>query len=137
MAFGLSLSRGGTLRDLTSLIGASILELWTPEEVVDIQWEGRERCGVVVEWRNLEARRFIEVENIAPEPARWFEMPGVALTRIRGVDSWDIVGVWHTHPPGLPQPSTTDLEWTPANLEMYILCEGVLRQFDSTGKEVG
>ena len=75
-----------------------------------------EACGLIVGRRaadqSLQATRIEASENLAPEPARRFEIdPRLHLTLQRLLrDSGEaVIGFYHSHPDGVARPSATDL----------------------------
>jgi proteasome lid subunit RPN8/RPN11 len=69
---------------------------------------GRRYPGLSVHVTRVEISR-----NVADNPARRFEVdPGLRIgleRELRG-GSLQVIGVWHSHPDGLPEPSATDRE---------------------------
>jgi len=52
-----------------------------------------ERCGLVMDDGSL-----VEIQNIAPEPEKGFEMSPEAVVAL--LETGHVVGTWHTHPHG-------------------------------------
>ena len=70
----------------------------------------REGCGLLV-GRQV-ATRFIPMKNVAPDASRYEMDPQqliVTLRELRGTGE-DLVGIYHSHPHGPSEPSTTDIE---------------------------
>lgn len=97
---------------------------WSPFDAGFLVWTGRERCGFVVEgWT------FLEVRNISKEPEKFFEMDGDTVREI--FNRYTVVGVWHSHPTGCPEPSLMDKEWHHPSTDIYIVCDLAVRRFVS------
>lgn len=103
---------------------------WTPYDAGLLVDTGQERCGFVVKYPEETADGrygFLETRNISPEPSKFFEMdPDVVRNAFA---EFNVIGIWHSHPPGCPQPSLTDREWHPGSLDLYIVCDLAIKRF--------
>jgi proteasome lid subunit RPN8/RPN11 len=79
--------------------------------------EPREACGVVCNGVAF------EVENVANDGTRFFIMDMVALGEIVKREK-TIDAVWHSHPNGDPEPSSSDLHYHPKGRRMLIVAGG-------------
>jgi proteasome lid subunit RPN8/RPN11 len=64
-----------------------------------------EACGFVMDDGSI-----IEIRNVAPNPAKGFEMDRLQLVEKISDKVSSIVAIWHTHPSGKAAPSKRDLE---------------------------
>lgn len=69
------------------------------------------------------------VENSAPDPRSWFQISDDLVRHYFANE--DVVGIWHTHPPGFPEPSKADFLHLPRSVDIFVVCEG-LRRWTST-----
>lgn len=91
----------------------------------------RECCGLVVRDANGE-QWTIPIANIARDPERNFEMsPGELMVTFQ--DYPVIVGSYHSHPAGPPQPSSTDLKFAHPNLRHWLVCGGKVLEWSQDG----
>lgn len=118
------------------------VDLWKPLEAQAFPWEGRERCGFVVRTGVYDSMKdnpfeyfpadvlFVEVPNVSSMPHIFFEMSAEAVRSVRSTRGWTIVGIWHTHPSGRPEPSSTDWEWMPKQWPFFIICDGQIYMYE-------
>ena len=78
----------------------------------------RECCGLLV-GTELEVTEAVAAANVAADPIRRYQVSPVdhfaQIKRCRGVAprgaaAVNVIGVYHSHPRGVPEPSPTDLE---------------------------
>lgn len=103
---------------------------WNHYDAGLLLWSGRERCGFVVEDKGSAAGYcFLEVPNVyAGRQDDFFEIAGEVTAEV--FKRFHIVGIWHSHPPGLPQPSSTDVEWHPKAFgDIYIVCDVAIKRY--------
>lgn len=109
---------------------------WETYDAGLLLWAGRERCGFVIH-RNSDSNRdgyaFLEVDNVASDPATYFEMRYEDILVALNSSQFLVTGVWHSHPPGKPSPSDMDLDWHPTYLDLYIVCDLAIRRFSVGG----
>src|SRR3546814_2682309 len=79
----------------------------------------QEACALLVGFDHgngrVEIQRIVATANVAAEPARGFEIdPATHIALLRSLREGNaperIVGHWHSHPNGRPEPSATDAE---------------------------
>lgn len=106
---------------------------WNHYDAGLLLWGGRERCGFVIEDCGSAAGFcFLELPNISTEAHHSFEMPAEETADV--LSRFTVVGVWHSHPPGQPQPSETDCEWHNTQLgDMYIVCDVAIKRYHLIG----
>lgn len=102
---------------------------WTRYDAGLLLWGGVERCGFVVEAQGDPEPVFLEMRNTSSDAAHWFEMDGAHVVEVFNRFKNMITGCWHTHPPGKPVPSETDIGWAPRNLDMYIISDLKIRRW--------
>ncbi len=92
----------------------------------------REACGLIVGRRVEAGLRVTRIEpsrNLASTPAHRFEIDSelrLALQRELRGGGTEIVGLYHSHPDGLAEPSATDLAqaWEPALVWLIVAVVG-------------
>ncbi len=69
----------------------------------------REACGLLV-GRRREVVRVVPAANSDPSPARYTIAPEDHFAALRAArrDGFEVIGAWHSHPHGGPEPSPTD-----------------------------
>ena len=77
--------------------------------------------------------------NVAPDPARHFEIdPSVLIAAERGAREGGpaVLGYYHSHPDGLPEPSATDKAMAPPDGRLWlIVAQGQMALFRAPGSE--
>lgn len=69
-----------------------------------------EACGLLL-GADGHIERAVAAANVAPDPARHFEIDPAALIaalRLEREGGAAVIGYWHSHPSGAPAPSATD-----------------------------
>jgi len=69
----------------------------------------REACGLLV-GRGREVVRVVPARNADPSPTRYTVAPEDHFAALRAArrDGLDVIGAWHSHPAGTPEPSASD-----------------------------
>ena len=91
-------------------------------------WNGRERCGV---WFPGD---MYEMENLSDDQSANFKMSASDLRFASEEVGLPIVGLWHSHPAGKPEPSKTDYDFHPVGYALAIVCDGNWRFYDPETK---
>lgn len=98
---------------------------WGPHDAGLLVDYPEERCGLVIKLPHNEAPletdryQFLEIRNTSRTPTTNFEMDSEAMVAI--FNEHNVIGVWHSHPLGDPQPSQMDREWHPRQFDMYLI----------------
>jgi desampylase len=94
--------------------------------LADAAEDGLERCGLLLgEGNGIRDVRF--AANIAPDPARHFELdPAVLLAAHKGARAGGlaILGHYHSHPSGKSVPSVTDAQCAAADDSLWLIVGG-------------
>lgn len=82
----------------------------------------REACGLLV-GRGDEVVRVVPATNVDPSPARYTVAPEDHFAALRAArrDGLDVIGAWHSHPAGTPEPSASDTAEATADLVYLIV----------------
>jgi proteasome lid subunit RPN8/RPN11 len=110
---------------------------WGPYDAGLLVDSPTERCGLVIKLKYEEAPletdryQFLEVRNISRTPEAHFEMDQEAMILI--FNEHNVIGVWHSHPTGSPQPSQMDREWHPRQFDMYIIAGLRIHRYTPVG----
>lgn len=97
------------------------------EQIVALAAESRnEVCGLLLGTRGrIDA--IVPAANVAPDPARHFELdPAVLIRAHRAARSGGpaVVGHYHSHPSGLAVPSVTDAECAAPDGSLWLIVAG-------------
>src|SRR6187549_251241 len=91
-----------------------------------------EACGFIVEFApdvggHMSA---VQCRNVAKDPTHNYEVHPHDLKLVYAEADWRVVGLYHSHPNGPPQPSKTDLKFAPPDdLRYFIVTPGVVTEF--------
>jgi proteasome lid subunit RPN8/RPN11 len=79
-----------------------------------------EVCGFIMNSADPGSDMFLfDVPNVARNPRHNWRMDE-NWQRLAFFDEDNIVGIWHTHPVGPPQPSERDLDYRPPGLRCFV-----------------
>lgn len=82
-----------------------------------------EICGLLV-GRGARVLRLVPARNVAADPARSFEIdPATLLATHREArgDGHQVIGHWHSHPNGQPEPSARDAARATDNGQIWLI----------------
>jgi len=81
----------------------------------------REACGLLV-GRGGEVLRVVPARNVDPSPLRYTIAPEDHFATLRAArrDGLEVIGAWHSHPAGAPEPSASDTAEATADL-LYLI----------------
>lgn len=92
-----------------------------------------EACGLVVAHRGKAAA--LRAKNLSEQPHKWFDLDPDAWLEV-DENNEEVVGIYHSHPNGLPEPSLADIEGCEASgLPWHIISypAGGYRVIEPTG----
>jgi len=81
----------------------------------------REACGLLV-GRGRAVVRVVPARNVDPSPVRYTVAPEDHFAALRAArrDGLEVIGAWHSHPAGTPEPSASDTAEATADL-VYVI----------------
>ncbi|RVQ66498.1 M67 family peptidase [Croceicoccus ponticola] len=85
-----------------------------------------ECCGLLL-GRDGKVGEVRSCRNVHPEPARHFEIDPAALIaahRAARAGGVEVIGYYHSHPVGLPEPSATDRAMAPGDGRLWAIVAG-------------
>lgn len=99
----------------------------TPEmrrAMLEHAWDDapHEACGVVV------GEDVVRIKNVSTDPEAFFAMDERELMAVYE-EHGRLDGVYHSHPAGSPQPSSTDREHAPLDVPYYIVTMGEVYEY--------
>lgn len=109
-------------------------EFCTQSMVKHAQMEGRlEAVGFVMCIPDLGIIP-VRCRNIHKNPEHFFEVHHEDLAYVYNREEW-IVGMYHSHPTGPPQPSEADYKYANPDLRYFIICDNVVREWDMVNRK--
>lgn len=98
----------------------------------------QEACGLVI-GTGSRVEKVVHAQNVAADPLTGFEVDPATLLRAHRearASGWAVIGSYHSHPNGRPEPSAVDAARTNRAGEIWLIAaNGSVRAFRS--REVG
>lgn len=88
-----------------------------------------EACGLLVQM-DEGAVWAVQCRNISQSPKASYEIHPDDLRLVYEEAGWRVIGVYHSHPSGSPEPSKTDLKFLDPSLRYFIVTREGVHEFE-------